>query len=402
MRVPQVMRAYHGHPSLSECWPPDLIAEPVARDVTIGVADSGRAWIILPNRSPPRPVLSEGAPAMRTPTTSGRVRTQRSMPIGPPTGIRRGAAKEVRVRQHSQHWLRSRHGEDEVIVGQAAITSVCPELVSDLAGQLDPAVLTVLRVVLDEEPAAVWVELRVHFHHCPADCQHSGREVDVAHPQLGELAPAQAGLDLRLGKQPHRVVRQRIEDTSELLRGDDRARLLRHGGRLHTLAWVDEYDLVVQGSREDRAKQDLVVSDCHRGDACVLQRGYPGADVLGKDVDHPHGAERRHQVSMDAVRIALPGGRLNLMVGQPGLLHVGLKGLPAPAWVAKPTLGDLGLGPLPRLVRVALVRERSSRTLAASEVAVVRRVARAAVLAGPLAGELQGARLLAQDRLTVI
>jgi hypothetical protein len=97
------MRAYHGHPSLSECWPPDLIAEPVARDVTIGVADSWRARIILPDRSPPRPVLSEGAPAMRTPATSGRVRTQRSMPIGPPTGIRRGAAQEVRVGQYSQH-----------------------------------------------------------------------------------------------------------------------------------------------------------------------------------------------------------------------------------------------------------------------------------------------------------
>src|ERR1017187_9198321 len=145
MRVPQVMRAYHGHPSLSERWPPDLIAEPVARDVTIGVADSWRARIILPDRSPPRPVLSEGAPAMRTPATSGRVRTQRSMPIGPPTGIRRGVAQEVRVRQHSQHWLRSRHGEEEVVVGQAAIMGVCPEFVGDLAGQLDPAVLTVLR-----------------------------------------------------------------------------------------------------------------------------------------------------------------------------------------------------------------------------------------------------------------
>jgi hypothetical protein len=74
MRVPQVMRAYHGHPSLSECWPPDLIAEPVAWDVTVGVANSWRARIILPGRPPPRPVLSEGTPAIHAPATSGRVR----------------------------------------------------------------------------------------------------------------------------------------------------------------------------------------------------------------------------------------------------------------------------------------------------------------------------------------
>ena len=97
---------------------------------------------------------------------------------------------------------------------------------------------------------------------------------------------------------------------------------------------MEEHHLVVQGSREDGAEQDLVVPDCHWRDVGVLQPGNPGADMLRQDVDHPHRPELGHQMLVDRVRVALPGRSLDLMPWQPDLLHVRLERLPPAAGIA--------------------------------------------------------------------
>jgi hypothetical protein len=113
--------------------------------------------------------------AVGAPATSGCVGAQCPMLVGPSTGVRRGAAELVGVWQHCQCWRWSWHGEYEVVVGQVVLVGVCLEFGGDLAGQLDPAVLPVLWVVLDEEAAAPRVELRVHLDHSPADREPTSR-----------------------------------------------------------------------------------------------------------------------------------------------------------------------------------------------------------------------------------
>jgi hypothetical protein len=174
----------------------------------------------------------------------------------------------------------------------------------------------------------------VHLHDGPAHREHPGREVDVPRPQFSQLAPAQAGLDVRLRQEPHYLVGQRLVDAAELLGRDDRARFLRHGRRLDAPARVQEYDLIVHGGREDGAQEDLVVSNGHRRDALRTEPGNPGADMLGQDVDHPHGPEFGHQILVDRVRVALPGRCLDLVARQPHLLHVRLERLPPATGIA--------------------------------------------------------------------
>src|ERR1035438_10148417 len=103
MRVPQVMRAYHGHPSLSECWPPDLIAEPVARDVTIGVADSWRA------RIGDAPNARLGAACLETPVEVARLEGRTGDLEAPGWPCRSGPAQLLPSRGGSTRrgWSRS-------------------------------------------------------------------------------------------------------------------------------------------------------------------------------------------------------------------------------------------------------------------------------------------------------
>lgn len=89
----------------------------------------------------------------------------------------------------------------------------------------------------------------------------------------------------------------------------------------------------------------------------VVQAGVPNAaapDVLGQDVDHPHGPELGHEVLVDRVGVGLLCADLDLVVGKPRLLDVLLEGLPSPPWVTDPTLAYLGFGVLPGLLGLLL------------------------------------------------
>ena len=175
------------------------------------------------------------------------------------------------------------------------------------------------------------MESGIDLHDRPADRQHPGREVQITHPQLGQLTPAQAALHRRLCQQLGLRTRQALAHGSELLRRDDRARLSRDRRGPDALARVQERHLVVERRGEDRAQQDEALPDRGWLHSPGLEPGDPLPYMLGQDVDHPHLAELRQDVPTQEVAVILPRSRLDLMVRQPGLLGVFAERLPPAA-----------------------------------------------------------------------
>src|SRR5450755_1331655 len=151
------------------------------------------------------------------------------------------------------------HREQQVILAKPAFPDMHFELGDDLRAELEPPVLLVLGVVLDEEPAALRVEPRGQLDDHPAHRQDTRAEVDVARTQLGQLAPPQAALDVRLRKKLH-VRRQRQVELVELLRRDDGPRLLRNWRGLPSADWM-QVDDVVKSSCENSPEDRLAVPD---------------------------------------------------------------------------------------------------------------------------------------------
>src|SRR6185312_10874397 len=111
--------------------------------------------------------------------------------------------------------------EQEGIRAEAAGGDVGLELDDDLRAELEPPVLLVLGVMLDEEPLAVGVEFSVELDDLAAHGQHPGSRVEIPDPQFGQLAPAEPALDGGLHQEPGICVRQRPVDRIELLRSND-------------------------------------------------------------------------------------------------------------------------------------------------------------------------------------
>ena len=95
------------------------------------------------------------------------------------------------------------------------------DLGGDLLAELEPPVFLVLRVVLDQEPAAGWVLLPGQLDDSAADGKDAGLDVQVVDPQLSQLTPAQAAFDVRLDQQLGVRIRQRLVEAVELGGGDD-------------------------------------------------------------------------------------------------------------------------------------------------------------------------------------
>jgi len=228
------------------------------------------------------------------------------------------------------------------------------------------------------------MESGIDLHDRPADRQHPGREVQVTHPQLGQLTPAQAALHRSLHQQLGLRIGQALAHGSELLRRDDRARLSRDRRGPDALARVQERHLVVERRGEDRAQHDEAGPDRRRLNSPGLQAGDPLPHMLGQDVDHPHRPELRQDAPAQDVGVRLAGGRLDLVVGQPGLLDIVPERLPAPARLPQLPLRDPRLRPLPRAVGLPLRGEGPSRPLAALQVTVERRITDAPIRPGTL------------------
>lgn len=113
------------------------------------------------------------------------------------------------------------------------------------------------------------------------------------------------------------------------------------------------------------------------GDAAGGELDRPGTHVLGQDLDHPHRPELGHEVLVDLV--ALPGGQLDHVMGQPDLLHVSPERHPAAGRVPDLPPGELGLGPVPGLVGALPVAEAPGRTLPPLDIPVVGGAAQLAV-----------------------
>lgn len=129
-----------------------------------------------------------------------------------------------------------RHLEEEVVPSEARRPDVLFELFGHLGTELEVAVLLVLRVVLDEEVAAVRMELRVELHDRAADREDAGSGVEVLGAQLAELAPAEAAPDLGFGEEAEGPLGERVVDVVELLGHDDLERLADDRRGLHSPA----------------------------------------------------------------------------------------------------------------------------------------------------------------------
>jgi hypothetical protein len=108
----------------------------------------------------------------------------------------------------------------------------------------------------------------------------------------------------------------------------------------------------------------------------------PFADVAGHDLVHPQRAEPRHDVLADRVGVALPGGHLDHVVGQPLRLDVPLERLLAAPRVAQAAFGLPDLRGLPRFVGVLLIGEGPGNAGLPAGVTVVRGVVVFSRLAG--------------------
>src|SRR5262249_21959750 len=145
---------------------PDLGAEPGPGQVSVGIHIPAAPWIILAGRPALGSVAGVGVAAVVALAPAHRVAGNRAVavPAGPRVGL--GEAEAVRV--GSQVRLRrpqpvSRCPEEQVAAAQVVFGHMRLELRGDLDAELEAAVLPVLGVILDEEPAALWMELRVYL-----------------------------------------------------------------------------------------------------------------------------------------------------------------------------------------------------------------------------------------------
>jgi hypothetical protein len=325
------------------------------------------------------------------------------VPVPPAAGNRLGES-EISCRSEGYGWPGRARGD--VVVGEQQVVEllvpgfgVRHQRGNQSRVQPEPPRAPTLGVGLDDEPLAVGAELRLHLGNRAVHCDDPARLVHIAQPQLDQLAPAQPGLDGGLDEQLSGRGPQGRMQPVELLRRQDAVLLDRHGRRLHAPTWVQGDHEVVERRGEDGGQHDLVVPDRCGGDAGRGERRHPLAHVHWQDRGHPHRPERRQDVPVEVVAVALPGARLEDVVREPRVVDVGPEAHATAARVGGSTGGVHGLHLLPGPVGVAAGGERPGGPLPALRVQVVGGVARAAALADPLAAETHPATLA---HLTVI
>lgn len=233
---------------------PGLVAEPVGGDVPVGVADLDRAGVVLAGATAPGAVGGVGGAAVLAPARRQVVGGHSAVPVAASVGVGLGHAE--RPGRGGGAWpgpgLGWRGvGEQQVVRLEVAGRDVGGDLSGDLLAELEPPVLLVFRVVLDQEPAgAVGIVVGAELDDGAADGQDAGGQVQVTGPQLGQLAPAHPALDSGLGQELGVRAGQRVVEPAELAGGDDAARLGRDRRGLDAAAGVDGDDLVFQRGGE--------------------------------------------------------------------------------------------------------------------------------------------------------
>jgi hypothetical protein len=210
-------------------------------DVAVRHAGAERARVVFAVGAAGGSVEGEGASAVVAAAAAGGVAAESAVVVGAALLVRFGSAERLWVwdlGDAGAGLVLGRHVEEEVVSGEARLPGVLFELLGHLGAELEAAVLLVLRVVLDEEVAALRVELRVELHDRAADREDARLKVEVLGTQFAELAPAEAALDLGFGEEPEGAFGEGVVDVIELLGGDDLERLARDGRRLHPTAGV--------------------------------------------------------------------------------------------------------------------------------------------------------------------
>jgi hypothetical protein len=121
---------------------------------------------------------------MLTPAPAGGVGAEGAVTVAAAGLVRPGEAERGGVGNRPDRWPRRKlgHREQQVIIAETVLLGVGLDLRDDASAELEPPVFPVLRVVLDEEPAAVRVEPRARLDDHPAHRQHPGAEVQVPWP----------------------------------------------------------------------------------------------------------------------------------------------------------------------------------------------------------------------------
>jgi hypothetical protein len=359
--VPQIMNPDLAQPG---CFPrriPHLMTEPVIRDMAIGVPRTRGPGVIFSAAAANSAVIRVGSPAVLAPAFRRVVGSEGAVPVLPAFLVRLGHSGRGRVSCAARPGSGLRGcliGEEEVILAKALGCDVSPDLAGDLLAELEPPVLFVLGVILDQEPSSVGVVVLGEFDDGAADGQDAGLVVEVADPDFRQLTPAHPAFDVGLHQQSRVRVGQCLVQALKLGGGDDAAGSFGDRRCLHTVARVDGDHLVHQCSGEDGVEdRSLAVLDGPRRRALGLHVSDPLADLLGVDVAHLHRPEERHQVLGNLAGVVAANTGLELVMRQPLVLHVGLECLPAAPGVALLAGPDLGLFVLPGVVGVLLVGE---------------------------------------------
>ena len=168
---------------------PDVVAEPGAGDVTVGgegaAARGAGCWVwVFAGGSSFGSVGGVGAAAVFAFAAAGVVAGEGAVAILPSCGVRLGQPEVDRLGDELQvrrlGWgEQQRRGEQQIVGRKLMVGDVGLELVGDVGGELDAAVLAVFGVVLDQEPATGGVELGDEFDRDPADGEHPHPRVQV-------------------------------------------------------------------------------------------------------------------------------------------------------------------------------------------------------------------------------
>jgi hypothetical protein len=216
---------------------PDIVTEPLGRDVTFRVDPSFHAGHVLSAGSTVGTIGRHGLTTVIAPAFAGGVGRQRAVRVGAALGVRLGQPESTFFGVARRVGGRLRAAPVEEVLGkledQVFGAQPCPR---DVVGQLRQHLraypklppVVVLGVVLHQKPSAMRVELGVEHNHSPGHDEHSRPGVEILGPQFGQLARAQSGLDVGFHHESHQVVIQRVVDGIELLGGDDLTHLARH------------------------------------------------------------------------------------------------------------------------------------------------------------------------------
>jgi hypothetical protein len=191
---------------------------------------------------------------------------------------------------------------------------VFSELGHEVVGDRDAQPFAVLGVLLDLEPGA-GVLGGLQVDHDAGDEDGPGGQVEVPGAQFGQLAPAQAGLDVGLDQGLPVDVVQGLVQALVVRRRHDRLGFAEHCRGLDAASGVQGGDLVVERGGQDGVQADLRGADRGRADPGVGEVADPVAHVPGHQVLHPHRAQVRQHMLVDHVGVGLAGGVLHHVVG---------------------------------------------------------------------------------------